>query len=69
MPACIALLRCDAAGAHLAVEHRVLRDRDFLLRRHLGFAIGHGFDHGFGFGQVFSAAACLILAAVAGPAA
>ena len=45
------------ARAHLAVEHRVLGLRNFLLRRHLAFAVGHGFDHGFGFAQVFAAAA------------
>ena len=57
MPACIALLRCIGACAHLAVEHRGLRHRDFLLRRRLAVAVGHGFDHGFGLLQVFATAA------------
>jgi len=46
-----------AAGAHLAVEHGVLRERHFLLRRHLALTVGHGFDRGFGFAEIGSAAA------------
>jgi hypothetical protein len=46
-----------AAGAHLAVEHRVLRGSDFLLRHDLAFTVGHRLDHGFGFGEVLAATA------------
>jgi len=38
----LAQMRC--ACTHLAAEHRVLRLRDFLLRRNLAFTVGHGFD-------------------------
>src|SRR5258708_14931418 len=41
------LAEMHGADADLAAQHRVLRQRNFFLRDHLAFAVGHGFDHGF----------------------
>ena len=54
------------ASAHLAAEHRLLRQRDFLLRRELAFTVRHGFDHGFGFLEVSSTATRLHLCSIGG---
>jgi len=43
-----------------------LRSSDFLLRHHLAFAVGHGFDLGFGLGEVSTAAARAHLCSVGG---
>ena len=47
--ACLAEMR--RADAHLAVSIASCAS-DFLLRRDLAFAVGHGFDHGFGLGEI-----------------
>ena len=54
---CLAQMR--RAGARLAVQHRILGSRDFLLGRHLALAISHVLDHRFSLAHIVAAAARL----------
>ena len=46
-----------AACAPLVVQHCVLRERDFLLRREFDLIVGHSFDGSFSLAEIGTAAA------------